>query len=176
VAEPHPTHRLIYRGLRVDLALQKVERRDGTAIERELVIHRGAVALLPMVDEGHVCMLQNHRHAIGKTLIEVPAGTIDPGESPATTAQRELVEETGYRAGRIRLIRQWYVSPGFLTERMHLFVCEDLKPGPPEHQPDEEIKLLVVPWAEAMSMVDDGRIEDAKTIAALAIWDRMRKT
>jgi ADP-ribose pyrophosphatase len=174
VEDPLASRRLIYRGLKFDLALQKVQRTGGSTVEREVVLHRGAVALLPMVDPAHVCLLQNQRYAIGKTLIEVPAGTIDPGESPAITAKRELIEETGYRAGTIRPIREWYVSPGFLTERMYLFLCEDLTQGRPEHQPDEQLTSLVLPWDEAMAMVDDGRIEDAKTIAALTIWDRLR--
>ena len=83
-----------------------------------------------MVDDDHVCLIENHRYAVGKTLLEVPAGTIDPGETPDQTAERELLEETGYRAARIRRIREWYVSPGVMTERMYLFLCEDLEPGP----------------------------------------------
>jgi ADP-ribose pyrophosphatase len=174
VSDAHSSRRLIYRGVKIDLALQQVVRTDGTTAEREIVIHRGAVALLPMVDDHHVCLIQNQRFAVGKTLIEVPAGTIDEGETPAQTAERELVEETGYRAGRIRQIREWYVSPGFLTERMYLFLCDDLKPGPPRHEPDEKLEPMVVPWEQALAMVDDGRIEDAKTLLALTIWARMR--
>ena len=81
--------------------MQPVALADGTIAEREVVVHRGAVALVPMVDRDHVCLVENERYAVGKTLLEVPAGTIDPGESPDQTAARELAEETGYRAGRI---------------------------------------------------------------------------
>ncbi len=150
--------------------------RDGTTVDREVVVHRGAVALVPMVDASHVCLVRNRRHAVGKTLVEVPAGTIESGESPAQTAARELLEETGYRAGRIRLIREWYVSPGVMTERMYLFLCEDLEPGQADHQPDEELVTVVVTWAEALAMVEDGRIEDAKTMLALTICDRLRRS
>src|SRR5213595_1907520 len=123
MADPELTRRLIYQGLKIDLALQQVRLRDGTIAEREVVLHRGAVALVPMVDEQHVCLVRNHRHAVGQALLEVPAGTIDPGESADQTAERELLEETGYHAGSIRRIREWYVSPGVLTERMYLYLC-----------------------------------------------------
>jgi ADP-ribose pyrophosphatase len=149
--------------------------RDGTTAEREVVLHRGAVALVPMVDDRHVCLVRNRRYAIDRTLLEVPAGTIDPGESPDQTAGRELLEETGYQAGRIRRIREWYVSPGVMNERMSLYLCEDLRPGPTNHQPDEELQSVIVPWEEAMSMAEDGRIEDAKTLLALMICDRLRR-
>lgn len=174
MAESQPSRRVIYRGVKIDLALQTLNLPDGTSIEREIVVHRGAVALVPMVDPSHVCLVRNRRFAVGKTLLEVPAGTIDPGESPAQTAARELAEETGYRAGRVRHIRDWYVSPGVMTERMYLFLCEDLKAGPTEHDVGEELETVVVPWAEALAMVHDGRIEDAKTIIALTICDRMK--
>jgi ADP-ribose pyrophosphatase len=168
------SRRLIYRGSKIDLALQMVTRADGTQAERELVVHRGAVALVPMVDREHVCLVENHRFAVGKTLLEVPAGTIDAGELPEQTALRELTEETGYRAGRIYGVRAWYVSPGFLTERMYLFLCEDLTPGPPRPEPGEQVRPVIVSWSEAIAMVDDGRIEDAKTMVALVICDRLR--
>ena len=167
--------RVIYRGTKFDLALEPYRRADGTDAERELVVHPGAVVLVPLVDAQHVCLVENERYAAGKTLLEVPAGTIDPGESPEQTAGRELVEETGYRAGRISRIREWYVSPGFLTEKMYLFLCEDLAAGPPELQPDERLCPVVVRWVDAVAMALDGRIEDAKSIVALLVCDRLRK-
>ena len=173
--EPGPARRVIYRGRKIDLALQAVRLADGSAAEREVVLHRGAVALLPMVDDDHVCLLENERYAVGKTLIEVPAGTIDPGEHPDATAARELTEETGYTAARISRIAEWYVSPGVMNERMYLYLCEGLRPGPTDHQPDERLQPRVVPWSEALRMIDDGRIEDAKTINALLLHDRRRR-
>jgi ADP-ribose pyrophosphatase len=166
--------RVIFRGLKIDLALQSVTLRDGTVAEREVVLHRGAVALVPMVDEGHVCLVRNRRYAVDRTLLEVPAGTIDPGESPDRTAERELLEETGYQAGRIRRIREWYVSPGVMNERMYLYLCEDLRPGPVRPELDEQLETVIVPWDEALAMAQDGRIEDAKTLLALMICDRLR--
>jgi ADP-ribose pyrophosphatase len=175
VSESKLERRVIYRGRKIDLALQPVRLADGTVKDREVVVHRGAVALVPMVDAGHVCLLRNHRYSVGKTLIEVPAGTIDEGEGPDATAERELAEETGFRAGRITRVAEWFVSPGVFTERMVLYLCEDLTPGPTEHQPDETLEPLVVAWDEALRMVDDGRIHDAKTIIALLLCERRRR-
>jgi ADP-ribose pyrophosphatase len=155
--------------------LEPFRRADGTDAEREVVVHHGAVALVPMVDDHHVCLVENQRYAVGKTLLEVPAGTIDPGESPERTAARELVEETGYRSGRIKFIRDWFVSPGFLTEKMYLYLCEDLVPGPTELEPDEKLCPIVVRWEDAIAMALDGRIEDGKSIIALLICDQLKK-
>jgi ADP-ribose pyrophosphatase len=148
---------------------------DGTVAEREVVVHRGAVALVPMVDPSHVCLVRNERHAVGETLLEVPAGTIDPGETPDQTALRELAEETGYRAGRITHIRDWFVSPGVMTERMFLYLCEDLHPGAAHNQPDERLQTMIVPWSEALAMAHDGQIRDAKSILALLICDHRKR-
>jgi ADP-ribose pyrophosphatase len=169
-----PERKIIYQGKKIDLALQRVQLSDGSFKDREVVIHRGAVALVPMVDRDHVCLLKNYRYSVNETLIEVPAGTIDPGEAPDSTAPRELGEETGYRAGKLTRVAEWWVSPGVFTERMYLYLCEDLTPGPTEHQPDEQLEPWVVPWDDAIAMVYDGRIVDAKTIVALLICDRRR--
>jgi ADP-ribose pyrophosphatase len=171
---PEPQRRVIYRGRKIDLALQGVRLADGTEAEREVVLHRGAVALVPMVDRDHVCLVRNQRYAVGRTLLEVPAGTLDPGETPEVTAVRELREETGFEARRITRVGQWFVSPGVISEEMFLFLCEDLLPGPTSHQPDENLEPVIVPWSEAVAMVHDGRIEDAKTMLAILICDRLR--
>jgi ADP-ribose pyrophosphatase len=166
--------RVIYRGRKIDLALQSVRLSDGSVAEREVVVHRGAVALVPMVDRDHVCLVENHRYTVDRTLLEVPAGTIDRGESPDATAERELAEETGYHAGRITRVGEWLVSPGVMNERMYLYLCEDLVPGPTEHQPDERLKPVIVAWDEAVRMVHEGRFEDAKTMLAILLCDRLR--
>jgi ADP-ribose pyrophosphatase len=172
---PEPVRRVVFRGLKIELALQGVVLADGTSAEREVVVHRGAVALVPMVDQNHVCLVRNDRHAVGETLLEVPAGTIDEGETPDQTAERELAEETGYRAGRITRIRDWFVSPGVMTERMFLYLCEDLQPGPTDHQADERLQTVILSWDDALAMAHDGQIQDAKSILALMISDRLRK-
>jgi ADP-ribose pyrophosphatase len=118
--------------------------------------------------------VRNARYAIGRTLLEVPAGTIDPGESADVAAVRELREETGYEAGRMTRLAEWFVAPGWLTERMVLYRCDDLRAGPTEHQPDERLEPVVVAWDEAVRMVADGRIEDAKSMLAILFCNGLR--
>ncbi|HEV3168194.1 MAG TPA: NUDIX hydrolase [Isosphaeraceae bacterium] len=166
--------RLIYKGRKLDLALERVRLADRSEADREVILHRGAVALVPMVDADHVCLVRNDRYAVGKTLLEVPAGTVDPGETVEQTAARELEEETGYTAGKLTKVAEWFVSPGWLTERMSLFLCEELTQGPTAHQPDERLVPVVVAWEEAVRMVADGHIEDGKSIAAILLCDRLR--
>lgn len=143
---------------------------------RHTVEHPGAVAIIPLVDDQHVCLIRNHRIAVGKTLIELPAGTCEPPEPAGQTAARELQEETGYRAAHWQQLPGFFMSPGILNERMHLFVAKDLTPGPPAREADEQIDNLVVPWEEAIAMTLRGEIEDAKSVAALLVWDRLRET
>ncbi len=175
MARTSSSSRVIYRGRKINLALKRVPAGDHQVVDCELVLHPGAVALLPLVDQDHLCLIKNERYAVDKTLIEVPAGTIDAGESPHQTATRELTEETGYTARRIELIRSWFVSPGVMNERMFLFLCQDLTPGTQRLQPDERLETLIVPWREAVTMALDGQIEDAKTILALLLFDRLQR-
>jgi ADP-ribose pyrophosphatase len=141
---------------------------------REVVRHGGAVTILPILPEGKVCLIRNFRPSVGRTLIELPAGTLEPGEPPADTARRELIEETGYRAGKLEPLCEFFLSPGILDERMHLFLATDLEPGDPQREPGEEIENLLLPWDEAIALVDARQIEDAKTIVGLLMYDRLR--
>ncbi len=147
---------------------------DGKPHVKETVQHPGAVAILPLLDHDQVCLIRNYLVAVDRTLIELPAGTLEPNEDPAVTAGRELIEETGYRAGRIEKLREFTMSPGILNERMYLFLARDLQPGHTALEPGETIESLVVSWAEAMQMVFDGTIEDAKTLVGLLYYDQVR--
>lgn len=148
---------------------------DGAEHIKETIQHPGAVAILPLLDDGRVCLIHNYRIAVGKTLIELPAGTLEPGEDPAATAGRELIEETGYRAKRLEKLCEFSMSPGILNEQMHLYAAHGLTAGPTAREAGETIENLVVAWDEAMQMVFDGTIEDAKTLVGLLYYDRMRQ-
>jgi folate-binding protein YgfZ len=148
---------------------------DGSRREREVVRHPGSVVILPLVSPHEVCLVEVVRVAVGRTLLELPAGTLDRVESLEEAARRELAEETGYRAGRIVPAGAMWMSPGILRERMHLFVAEDLVAGPQALEPGEQIRTRVVAWDEAIAMCLDGRIDDAKTIAALMLTAARRR-
>jgi ADP-ribose pyrophosphatase len=148
---------------------------DGGSLDRSVVRHPGAVTILPLLEGDRVCLIQNWRVAVEKTLIELPAGTLAPGEDPRETAFRELIEETGFRAGCLEPLSACYMSPGILDERMYLFVARDLTPGSPAREAGEEIENLIVPWQDAIRMVRDGRIEDAKTMIGLLVWEQQRE-
>ncbi|NCY03542.1 MAG: NUDIX hydrolase [Planctomycetia bacterium] len=136
---------------------------------RDVVRHPGSVVIVPLVSPDQVCLVEVVRVAVGRTLLELPAGTLDRVESLEEAALRELAEETGYRAGRISAAGSMWMSPGILRERMHLFVAEDLVAGPQALEPGEQIRTRVVGWDEAVAMCLDGRIDDAKTIAGLLL-------
>jgi len=147
---------------------------DGSVRRREVAVHPGSVVIVPLVEPDRVCLIEVVRIAVGETLCELPAGTLDRVESLEEAARRELVEETGYRAGRITAAGAFWMSPGILRERMHLFVAEDLVPGPQALEPGERITTKIVPWNEAIAMCVDGRIHDAKTIVGLLLVNARR--
>jgi ADP-ribose pyrophosphatase len=146
----------------------------GKIVKRQVVVHPGAVTIIPLLEGDRVCLIRNYRVAVGKTLIELPAGTIDNGEPPAETAIRELREETGYRAARWRELPPFFMSPGILNERMHLFVAEGLTLGETAREAGEQIDNLIVPWREAVAMAVRGEIEDAKSLVGILQWERLR--
>jgi len=148
---------------------------DGSTLAREVVLHPGSVVVVPLVDPDTVCLVEVVRTAVGRPLLELPAGTLDREESLADAARRELLEETGYRAGRVESLGGFWMSPGILRERMHLFVAHDLTPGPQALEPGERIVPRLVAWQEAVAMCLDGTIEDAKTVAGILLHDAHRR-
>ncbi len=148
---------------------------DGSTRRREVIEHPGSVVVVPLVSPTEVCLVEVVRVAVGRTLIELPAGTLDREESLADAARRELTEETGYRAGSIESAGEFWMSPGILRERMHLFVARDLVAGPQALEPGERIVPRVVAWETAVAMCLDGRIDDAKTVAGILLVDARRR-
>jgi ADP-ribose pyrophosphatase len=138
------------------------------------VKHGGSVAILPILSDGRICLIHSRRLTVGETLIEVPAGTREPNETPLETAARELAEETGYRAGHLEELIAYYPSPGVLSERIWIFVAHDLTPGEPAREANEEIENFIVMWDEALAMIDRGEIQDGKTLVAILMYERKR--
>jgi ADP-ribose pyrophosphatase len=169
------TRDIVFRGRKIQVAVERTVLPDGHTVERDVVLHPGAVAILPLVDADHVCLLRNRRPIVAETLLEIPAGTLEPGEAPEHAAIRELAEETGYQAGRWRKLAAFYPSPGVLNERTHLFLAEQLTPGPTHLERDEDLTAEVVPWPQALAWALDGTIRDAKTLVAVLLWERLRR-
>ena len=148
---------------------------DGRSVQREVIRHPGAVVILPILGDGRVCLIRNYRVAVGQWLLELPAGTLEPGEPPAETAARELVEETGYRAGRLEPLCSLLMSPGILLERMYVFVASDLQEGATAREPGELITNQLVTQGELDELLRTRQIEDAKTIATWLYYQRYGK-
>lgn len=148
---------------------------DGSLHHRQIVRHPGAVTILPMVDDEHLCLIRNYRVSVDEILIELPAGTREPDESPEATAHRELIEETGYQAGSLVLLHEFLLSPGILDERMVLFLATDLRVVGTNREVGEEIENLVVPFADAINMIRDGRIQDAKTMVGILAYQQFHQ-
>jgi ADP-ribose pyrophosphatase len=169
------TREIVYTGRKIRVAVETTRTADGHEIRRDVVLHPGAVAILPVVDARHVCLLKNQRPIVGETLIEIPAGTLEPGEAPEAAAVRELREETGYVARAWRKLTEFYPSPGVLSEHTHLYLAEQLEPGPNQPERDEDLAPIVVTWDEALSWLHAGTIRDAKTMIALSLWERLQR-
>jgi ADP-ribose pyrophosphatase len=145
---------------------------DGTVHTYDIVTHSGAAVVLPLLDDGRVVLIHNHRPAVDAQLLELPAGTLDDAEPPIECARRELAEETGYRAGRLEPLVSFYSTPGICNERLHAFLATDLTPGRTQHEPTERIRVVPLEYAEAMQAIGDSRIVDAKTMVTLLYYDR----
>ena len=140
--------------------------------EREIVEHPGAVAVVAVDGEGYVALVRQLREATRKRLLELPAGTAEPGETPLATARRELQEECGLTGGEWRELAVFWTTPGFCRERMHMFAAEGVEQGEAAPAADEELELVRWPVAQIEDRLD--QIEDAKTLAGLLLYLRSR--
>ncbi len=133
----------------------------------DIVEHHGAVVILPVSEEGYIWFVRQYRHAAGKYLLELPAGTLEPNESPETCARRELQEEIGMKAAQWTYLGSFYVAPGYTSEHMHAYLAQDLQPSSLGRDEDEILDVVSLPWPDVWNMVRQRAIHDAKTLATL---------
>jgi len=166
----------IYEGKVISLRVEDVELPDGKLAKRELVKHPGAVAVLAVTAEGKLVFVRQFRKALERTLVEIPAGKIEPGEDKRITAIRELEEETGYHAQQFEYIQSFATSPGFADEVIHLYVATGLQKveNPAAGDEDEFIDILECTIEEAEQLVAEGQIFDAKTLYAILYAKNMK--
>jgi ADP-ribose pyrophosphatase len=169
------TSPLLLKTKRFDVVQESYPDNHGGTETREIVRHPGSAVIVPLFDNGHVCLERVFRVSVGRSLVELPAGTLSPGEDPLHAAHRELKEETGFQAERMEPLHEFYVSPGILNERLHMFLATGLTAGQQSLDAGEKIEIMNVPWAEAIDMVFNGAIEDAKTIAGLLFVNHLKQ-
>ena len=159
--------RRVQRGVMLEMVSEEIELPGGRRVALDLIHHPGASAVVPFLSDDEILLIRQYRHAVGGEIYEVPAGKLDPGESPLACAGRELEEETGYRAARMDPLGEILTTPGFTDERIHLFSAHGLSPGTQKLGDDELIELVPLPLAQALEMLWDGSIPDAKSGLAL---------
>jgi ADP-ribose pyrophosphatase len=162
---------VIYTGKRCRLEVHRMQNEvTGAKHQREVVVHPGAVIVLGITNENEVLLIRTRRHAVDEVLVELPAGTLEAGELPINCAGRELLEETGYLAGKMTPLASFYTSPGILSEKMHAFVATKLSKRTQALEEGEEIEVMPTPLEEAVSMAVRGEIRDGKTLATLLTY------
>jgi len=159
----------VYKGRLLRLRVDQVRLPDGRITTREIVGHRGSVAIVALDEQQRVVLVQQYRKAVEKTLLELPAGTLEPGENPEDCAFRELQEETGYRADALRLLAAFYTAPGYCSEHLYLYLATDLHRDIGQPAGDEAIEVLLLPLEEAVRLVRQGEICDAKSMVGLLL-------
>ena len=170
MAEERPVaSRRAFDGQLISVRVDEIETDGGRRSTREIVEHPGAVVVLAW-DGQRLTLVRQWRHAAGRELLELPAGTIDPGESPLETARRELAEETSLEAASWEAGPRFFSAPGFCTERLDLFLATDLRSAEDVQRPaDESIEISQLELSEAVAAIDDGTIEDAKSLVGI-LW------
>jgi ADP-ribose pyrophosphatase len=157
----------VYEGKILNIELDQVTLPNGHKMEIELIQHPGAAAIVPLMDDGSVVMIYQYRYSAGGYLYEIPAGKLDLGEEPLACARRELKEETGYDAKKIRPLLSFLTTPGFCDEVIYLFLAEELIPGVQDLEESEDIEVKRIPLDQTLEMIRTGQIRDGKTIIGL---------
>ena len=164
----------IYQGRVINLRVDEIEVSSGLNVRREVVAHPGAVVMLPVDAEGRILWVRQHRWAAGRSLLELPAGTLEAGESPEETARRELAEEVGFAASAWQSLGGFYSAPGFCTEYLHAFLATGLSEEQADGDEDEDIEVVPLTLEESLARIDAGDVEDAKSLSALFLYMRRR--
>jgi ADP-ribose pyrophosphatase len=158
---------VVFQGRHIQVRLDRIVDAEGKESTLEIVVHPGAVCVVPLLDNGDVVLVRQYRHATGGELLELCAGGLKPGEDPLDAARRELEEETGYLAGKLIERARFWTTPGFTTELMYVYEARELVKTQTNPDEDEIIEVEIASPAEAFRMIDDGRIQDAKSIIGL---------
>lgn len=159
----------VYEGNIISLRVDQLEREGGKGVKREVVEHNGGVVIACQPTADSVILINQYRYCVDESLVELPAGRIEPGEDPLAAAQRELTEETGYVAARWTELAQMYSAPGFCSELLYLYGASDVEMCKSCPDEDEEIELLELPLAQAWQLIVTGKVRDAKTIAGIGL-------
>lgn len=157
----------IYKGKILSLSLSRFRAPEGGEVTIEVVHHNGGAGALPLFEDGTLALVRQWRYPINRYSLEIPAGRIEQGHSPEETAARELEEELGYRASELRKISEFNVAPGYCEERMYVYLATGLVETAQNLDDDEEIEIVRMTFDEALSLVESGEIDDAKTVVGL---------
>ena len=157
----------IFKGRVFDIERLQVRLPDGRLTHYELLTHPGAIAIIPLDEQGRILFVRQFRPAAWQEVLEIPAGTLEKGEDPSTCALRELREETGMGAKQIRELGSFFLAPGYSSEKLHLFLGKDLYNAPLKADDDEFLNVEAIPVAQAYEMARTGGFKDAKTLAGL---------
>ena len=164
--------RVVLKGAKFDFEEVTLEGRGGSKLDRQMVRHPGASAILPILDDGRLVLVRNDRFAVGELMLELPAGTIDGDEDPAVCAARELREETGYEAATIEPLGRFHTTPGLTNELMHAYVARGLREVGQELEADEELSVEIHAPSAVFAMIDRGEMTDAKSILTVLLAAR----
>ena len=165
----------VYKGPIFNFVTENLTLPNGRHTEMAFIRHPGSTAVVPLLDDNTVVMEVQYRHPVGEYLLEIPAGTMEPGESPLDCAKRELIEETGFRARQFIKLRKIHIIPAYSDEEIHVFIAKGLTPAKQNLDPDEIIEVVTYPLEKALRMIDAGKITDALTILSIQMtWIRLK--